>query len=502
MEEAAINIAEIIADKIKVRYAEITERTMGSANMVVDSFYPTYVRESLIMGTRKHTLGQKCSAISPFIANELGVFQTPFEDIIKMLGYKKADLKKMLETVKAKKIDLVLVGLGGTGMNFMHWATEVCNYTNTVALFDRIKIYDKDMIDLTNIFRFPQILNPSGSYSQGAYRNSVEKINCLPANTILCRKPIDTSYEFLNVRSLSFYVERSTAVLNTAENYNDNEKLLSENKRSMFSSLKNKVYYGAPDIESREAFYGIEDIKFISGTHGDDSCQLYIKPPQNSSIQIESYGMINLSVFFMNQVKLTLSFLELLASNTDLTQEKLVLDYSFSEQYISGSINKAGLNRTYNFPILKNNLIDQEVGLPDVVEEINTEDIQLVEEETTEKYIPSDMYQQTIDDAYMDELAYKNIMQLSEPDSIIPICTTVTELVSTVSELPEPQEVVATTVRTRARRRTSAEMALARGEVETIILPTVLDINNFLTTENVSNFIESTQTHNTDISNQ
>jgi hypothetical protein len=38
MEEHRVNIGTLIADKIKVRYAEITEKTMGSQNMVVDAF--------------------------------------------------------------------------------------------------------------------------------------------------------------------------------------------------------------------------------------------------------------------------------------------------------------------------------------------------------------------------------------------------------------------------------------------------------------------------------
>ena len=47
MPTQTINIAELVADKIKTRYAEISEATFGSQNMVVDAFYPTYVRKSL-----------------------------------------------------------------------------------------------------------------------------------------------------------------------------------------------------------------------------------------------------------------------------------------------------------------------------------------------------------------------------------------------------------------------------------------------------------------------
>lgn len=360
MPTQTVSIGELIADKIKVRYAEITHRTMGSTNMVVDAFYPTYVRQSLVSGMQAPALGKKCSAISPFVASELGVYQIPIEDLTSMLGYKKIEIKKMLEAVKAKKIELVLAGLGGTGMNFMHWATELCNYTNTVNVFEEILIYDQDSVDLTNIFRFPQSLNPGTAYSDSG--SNMYKIQMISSASILSRKEIQKRFQFITAGVLSILITRD---------FNEDGKLVSVMpRREIRADVKDKVFYGAPDIESREMFAEFPEVKFVSGTHGNDDCQLFIKPVQDSSIQIESYGMINLSIFFMNQLKLTLSFLELLASDTDLTQSNLIMEYSFSKEYANGRINKAGMNRTYNFPILASNFIDQEANMPDEVEEV------------------------------------------------------------------------------------------------------------------------------------
>ena len=338
MEEHRVNIGTLIADKIKVRYAEITEKTMGSQNMVVDAFYPTYVRNSLtgnVVGPDSlPVLSKKCSAISPFIANELNVYNIKIDDLTKMLGYTRINLKTMLETIKEKKINLCLVGLGGTGMNFMHWAEEIANYTNSINIFERIMIFDEDIVDLTNIFRFPQILNPDTAY----FYKSVKKVHAIPNRSILCTTLVKNQY----------YIRKADLI-------HDNQ--------SLPGFAKDHVFYGAPDIATRELFSSIPEIRFVSGTHGDNDCQLYIKPVQDSELQVESYGMINLSVFFMNQLKMTIEFLALLASGEDLTASKLIMEYSFANEYTEKKILKAGLNRTYNFPIQKESIIDQEVNI-------------------------------------------------------------------------------------------------------------------------------------------
>ena len=337
MPTQTINIAELVADKIKTRYAEISEATFGSQNMVIDAFYPTYVRQSLTNRYFTPNLSKKVSCISPFLAKELNCFQIPIQDLTRMLGYSKVQLKTILESVKAKKLELVLVGLGGTGMNFMHWATELCNYTNSIHVFEDIHIYDEDKIDLTNLFRFPMILDSSKTYHM-SYTNTLPyKLDCINSNSILSRNKMIFHHEFITIHSLSY------------------------NSKDLDLFWKNKVLYGAPDIQTREMFATFSDLQFVSATHGNDDCQLYVKPPQDSNMQMESYGMINLSVFFMNQLKMTIAFFELLSSNEDLTVSSLIMDYSFAKEYANGSIIRSGLTRTYNFPINEHNFIEQEV---------------------------------------------------------------------------------------------------------------------------------------------
>lgn len=405
----SINIAELVADKIKTRYAEISEVTFGSQNMVVDAFYPTYVRKSLTNRYFVPNLSKKISCISPFLAKELNCFQIPIGDLTRMLGYSKIQLKNILESVKTKKIELVLVGLGGTGMNFMHWATELCNYTNSINVFENIHIYDEDKIDLTNIFRFPMILDASHIYTMSNTNLLPFKLDCIDKNSILSRNRMAFNYEFITIHTLS------------------------DNGANLDDHWKNKILYGAPDIQTREMFSTFNDLQFVSATHGNDDCQLYIKPPQDSNMQMESYGMINLSVFFMNQLKMTIAFFELLNSSEDLTVSSLIMDYSFAKEYANGNIIKSGLNRTYNFPINENNFIDQEVVS-------SQEEIELQTQTEAEANV--------------------NPIQTCEP-----ISTASEPIQEPASEEPQvPAVVVRTTA--RRRRRTPAEMAEARARGE------------------------------------
>jgi hypothetical protein len=284
------------------------------------------------------------------------------------------------------------------------------------------------------------------------------KVRVLNRNSILSRTKLDTHQAFIDKERLTRKVVKE---------FDEEGKIvtLSEPRFEFKQEFANKVYYGAPDIATREMFSSIPEIKFISGTHGDDDCQLYIKPEQDSTIQIESYGMINLSVFFMNQVKLTIAFLELLASDTDLTVSNLIMEYSFSKEYIDGKINKAGLNRTYNFPIVRNNVIDQELNIPEAAQqdEENAVDIALanVVNETVEAPTPPSSrtsFAASSNSGFRNFLAGTSSNFVPRTDAIqaLPIAETIAET---------------TQARTRARRRTPAEMALARAEAEAAAIP-------------------------------
>jgi hypothetical protein len=72
------------------------------------------------------------------------------------------------------------------------------------------------------------------------------------------------------------------------------------------------------------------NLNLITATHGDDDASLILNPVNQSDLQVESYGMIKLTTFFMNQIRLAIGLLELLASDQDLSERnKKILDFSY-----------------------------------------------------------------------------------------------------------------------------------------------------------------------------
>ena len=108
------------------------------------------------------------------------------------------------------------------------------------------------------------------------------------------------------------------------------------------------VIYGGLDITDRNAF---ADSQFLCPMHSGDKVYLWGRPSQNTDLQIESYGVINLTKFFMNQIKLAIELLEVLAEGSPIKPDHCYLDYEFD------GIAKLSTDRQYNFQIEHSGLL-------------------------------------------------------------------------------------------------------------------------------------------------
>ena len=108
---------------------------------------------------------------------------------------------------------------------------------------------------------------------------------------------------------------------------------------------KKKIIYGAPGIQTREELSKFGH--FISATHGDNGCRLDLNPKQESEIQVESYGIIQLAGFYMNQLRIAIGFLEVLANPLfDPTQQDItLLEYEFNGEAVKQA------DRNYKFQL-------------------------------------------------------------------------------------------------------------------------------------------------------
>lgn len=308
---------DYLKEQIRVRYGFFDRPTNGLSNVVIDSFFPRllYVNNMNILRLQDTNLPATAVAISPLVANLLNVKQIPTEQLCRVLGYNIKDIKALLTKVKRKQMTFVFAGAGGTGMNTAYWLTEMCKMTNTVNLFRKVWAFDADTAELSNLLRFPidiRSLNVS----------SISKVDLiLPFISRLSTNKPEISRYFIG------------------KGYYPHEIYMSERIRP------NTIVYGAPSVESRDNL----SVKggFICATHAATSASIWLNPKQDQDIQVESYGLIQLGGFFMNQLKMAITLLEILGDdNFDPTeQDKSLLEFEFD------GTRQMSTDRTYQWQI-------------------------------------------------------------------------------------------------------------------------------------------------------
>lgn len=292
-------------EQIRTRYFMPRPVRDNYKNIVVDSYLPHQLYHKNIETSEyglSYNVGVSSSderhyAVSRLVADVLRATPIPIEDLCKVVGYTKKAIKDLLVKVKGKNITPVFVGIGGTGMNTLYWLNELCAFANVFNIFGAgIHIFEPEKIEVSNMLRFPM---PLSAYAISTAGN--------PLKTDLAKTLTSNLTYRLGINSI--YVDRSVV-----RSYNENSRV---------------VFYGAPDINSRKLLSPTG--RFIAATHANNSCSLWLNPIQNSDIQVESYGLIQLNTFFMNQFRMAIAFLELLADSTirEFASDTKVFSYSF-----------------------------------------------------------------------------------------------------------------------------------------------------------------------------
>lgn len=276
-----MHINDIILDQIRFRY-KFYNRRIGGIDRKVNSFilsdyvYPTEIANSILSNEPILRLAlTNRLAISERVSRDLSIPKINIADLCAMLGYTKTSIAKILNAIKRKKINLILVGAGGSGSNFLHWTYEMMEWIGKSHIFDQVRVYDDDQFDVPNLLRIPFLFDNN--------QQSTEKVNSLPAKFIFLAKtyrryPCKMEFDNLN------------------------------------KEAKGYVFYGAPDIRTRELLDNI-GAKFYSATHQDNSYKIVYRPRVDDDLILETYGKINLSTFFMNHLKMTINFLTHLGSD-------------------------------------------------------------------------------------------------------------------------------------------------------------------------------------------
>lgn len=284
---------------------EDSQHRSNASRIVLDSFLPfLLVGTSLSneLSTYMEYNSRRYSAISPFTAEFLNIERIPFFEILTSVLEKDLDqIKATLLRVKAKKLTVVFAGVGGTGTNTIYWLNELLTMMGIKELFNQVHIYEKDYVDFSNIFRFPIPLS--------TYTNI--KTPALPKADLI--KPFTRL-----LSSMTFFHNKYIETTKDLPSM-----LLTEDSKS----LPNTIIYGAPSIANRNLLSSVGN--FVSATHANNTASLYANPIADETLQVETYGLIQLNSFFINQISMMLGFIEMLDNDAYMAHDHHYTDYTF-----------------------------------------------------------------------------------------------------------------------------------------------------------------------------
>ena len=330
-----------IAYEIATRYSTFERAKDGTSNLIIDSYVPNAYIKSMLNNTQPDFTSTSYT-LSEFFSEEFGVREMPIEMACEVLGYSKANIKQLLIAVKKQKLNMVFTGFGGTGTNTAHWLSKLMIWIGQVNLFQNVAVYDDDKIETSNLLRIPfstKAMDHANGYKAYMFSN-YGRLSANKPEIITSKLQFGWSRYLSHSRKAWEDLERNSRRV-TNPDYVEGSRgagtSYPEFTEYKAKPKENTFFYGAPDLESRENF---KDLKFISATHGDDECSLIIKPLINTSLQIESYGLIRLSAFFMNQLRMSIALLEFLAADDatkwDTPAEEVFL-FNFKEYIEAGN---------------------------------------------------------------------------------------------------------------------------------------------------------------------
>jgi hypothetical protein len=211
-----------------------------------------------------------------------------------------ANIKNLLLSIKQLNLTVVFAGTGGTGINTICWLSELCLLFGVSDLFYDIHVFEKDFVDFSNIFRFPLPLSMFTSITSPTLHK-----------TELVKQQLKTlsNCVYFHDRFIETLDDLPTTLLNGTV------------------AADNVVFYGAPSITNRNFLSSLGS--FISATHANNTASLYINPIADDSLQVETYGLIQLNSFFINQISMAIGFLEILSTNQYKSQDFHYADYTF-----------------------------------------------------------------------------------------------------------------------------------------------------------------------------
>jgi hypothetical protein len=93
------------------------------------------------------------------------------------------------------------------------------------------------------------------------------------------------------------------------------------------------LIYGAPELETRTLFNDA-NLTYFAATHQENKAKLSINPEVDADMALETYGKINLGIFFLNQIEMTIQFLKFIGEHTRAEIQNLEPQEVWSQDFI------------------------------------------------------------------------------------------------------------------------------------------------------------------------
>lgn len=253
-----ISLSRHISDGIRHRYLTgLNVRSEELSGKLVDTLAPTYMADY----TQIHNFDTR--TMSPMLATLIGVRHIPFNVMLRIAGVDMSKLKVAMRKLKEKELTFVSVGYGGLSINVLHFLSLLAYRVNVDDVFKKLHIYEEDNISFTNIMRIYKDL----THFQCSFGDRLNKLH--------------------------IFEDENLAEKVMLHKYYLKEEFIGDVGDDV-------VFFGAPDFETRDM---LQKYNFIFGGHSGNNVAFVYKPKVDSDLTIESYGTINLGVFFLNMLK-------------------------------------------------------------------------------------------------------------------------------------------------------------------------------------------------------
>lgn len=227
--------------------------------------------------------------------------EMPIEHLLALFDVTPKDMLAILKKVSYLTNPIVSLGLGGLMSNFFFWTDRLREYFNLPFIFKRVRIYDYDELDYSNLFRFP--LN----WIDYKLRNKSTAIEELS--------------DFISTEDPHYFTSSNNSVSKVLLFKSVNrvaDKCELYNNAFNFDILAHSILIGGPDLDTRLRIYteysNNPNISFICPTHADETLDITFYPHFDNQLLIESYGKINLNRFLLTMFKMTIELLKILAN--------------------------------------------------------------------------------------------------------------------------------------------------------------------------------------------